>query len=523
MKPIKLSLLYLFISLQTLCAQDIYLDYSFNFGGVARLNNSQGYKDCFNSVALQPDGKIVAAGYSYNQQGGDFLIARYNTNGTLDNTFGGTGIVSTDFMGMSEEGNSVVVQPDGKIVVLGWAEIAGDKNFALARYNPNGSLDNSFANGGKLYTDIVGGDDFGNSLLIQPDGKIVAGGKAYSGAATDFDFCLARYLPQGILDTTFSGDGKLIYALSSMPETISSILLQTDSCIIAVGQIGQTATANFAIARFKDNGDIDSTFNSNGNVITDVSYSQRDYANSAVLQSDGKIIAIGTAMYQASKKVALVRYNNNGSLDASFGNGGISTDELCPICYEFGVCGAIQPNGKLMVSGYESGEKVMLVRYTQEGVVDLSFDDDGMVLVNIINVDSVADQPKDMLIQPDGKIVVVGFSKLSSVDYQSFVIRYDSLLDVGLLEFSLTETTPLLYPNPLKEVEHLKYTLKKNEQISIVLLDGQGKLVTTFVENEKQPKGNHEVELNLPTGLPNGTYFIQIVSPKGKISIKTIK
>jgi hypothetical protein len=128
-------------------------------------------------------------------------------------------------------------------------------------------------------------------------------------------------------------------------------------------------------------------------------------------------------------------------------------------------------------------------------------------------------------VQSDGRILAVGETEYdwTQGSTEITIARYLPEMVLGTINLEAGAATPLLYPNPLNNVEHLKYTLADDEKISIVLLDGQGKLVTTFVENEKQAKGDHEVELNLPTGLQNGTYFIQIASPNGKISIKAVK
>jgi len=170
------------------------LDTSFGSGGKVTTDFGGSYHPDGFSVALQPDGKIVVAGYA----GGDFALARYNSDGALDTSFGSGGKVTTDFGG-SDAGYSVALQPDGKIVVAGYAGL----DFALARYNSDGALDTSFGTGGKVTTDFSGGRDVGYSVALQPDGKIVVAG--YAGV----DFALARYNSDGALDTSFGSGGKV--------------------------------------------------------------------------------------------------------------------------------------------------------------------------------------------------------------------------------------------------------------------------------------------------------------------------
>jgi uncharacterized delta-60 repeat protein len=138
-------------------------------------------------VAIQGDGKIVAAGFAGSDF--DFALARYNTDGSLDTTFGGDGKVTTDFAGSGsrDEAHAVAIQGDGKIVAAGLAVVSGIFDFALARYNTDGSLDTIFSGDGKVTTDFAGDFDVANGVVIQANGRIVA-----AGFAGD-DFGLARY------------------------------------------------------------------------------------------------------------------------------------------------------------------------------------------------------------------------------------------------------------------------------------------------------------------------------------------
>ena len=194
-------------------------------------------------MALQPDGKIVAAGRAL----GDFALARYLPNGSLDPTFSGDGKVTTDFSGGSfDEVHALALQPDGKLVVAGRGGVGHD--FALARYLPNGTLDSTFSGDGKLTTDF-GSVEFEMvlALVLQPDGKLVVAGTGGAG----HDFALARYLPNGTLDSTFSGDGKLTTDFGSNRDEASALAIQPNNGrLVVAGISGTPGLRDFTLARY---------------------------------------------------------------------------------------------------------------------------------------------------------------------------------------------------------------------------------------------------------------------------------
>ncbi|MBV9956850.1 MAG: hypothetical protein JO360_00460, partial [Acidobacteria bacterium] len=190
------------------------LDTSFGSGGKVFTDFSH-YRDVVYDMAVQPDGKIVAVGVatlvSSGVQTTKFGLARYNSDGTLDNSFGADGRVSTDFPNIEDVAYGVALQPDGKIVVVGSTFNTDTADFAIARYNSNGTLDNTFGSGGKVIVDFATRRDEARAVVIQPDGKIVIGGSAVVNGGLGFalDFALVRLNGDGSFDNTFDGDGKL--------------------------------------------------------------------------------------------------------------------------------------------------------------------------------------------------------------------------------------------------------------------------------------------------------------------------
>ena len=254
----------------------------------------------------------------------DFALARYNPNGGLDSTFGVGGKVITDIQGKFDFAFAVALQPDGKIIAAGQSVstvVAG----ALVRYNQDGSLDQSFGTGGKL---IIESALNINTIAIQPNGKIVAAGSSINTVprAND-DFAVLRFNPDGSPDTAFGNNGKTSTDFFGINDFVNSCALSPDGKIIVAGRASRgdpmtDGDYDFGLARYNENGSLDTTFGNGGKVLTDFS-SFRDWANRITLQPDGKIVAVGEYLDAIpSFRLAVARYNPNGSLDSSFGAAG---------------------------------------------------------------------------------------------------------------------------------------------------------------------------------------------------------
>lgn len=287
------------------------LDTTFNGTGQATTSftNNDDYGE---SVAVQSDGKIVLAGRAYDGNRYLFAVVRYNPDGTLDTTFNGTGKITTNVSGGNSYGQSVAVQSDGKIVVAGWSDTpTSNPVFAVVRYNNNGTLDSSFNGGGIVNTDVGPNDDYGYSVAIQSDGKIVVGGYSFSGSSNGFT--LVRYNANGSLDTTFNSTGKVTTVVGSEGSIGKSVVIQSDGKIILAGRSNGDIPA-LALVRYNANGSLDTTFNGTGKVTTPIGDGTGLY-QSVALQNNGKIVVGGYTHYGTNYDFAVVRYNADGSLD----------------------------------------------------------------------------------------------------------------------------------------------------------------------------------------------------------------
>ncbi len=263
------------------------------------------------ALTLQPDGRIIVGGRSLISSDFDFALARYNSDGSLDKTFDRDGKVTTDFGKSTDWGNDIELLPEGGIIAVGSRDDGVRFDVALARYNNDGSLDKTFDRDGKVITDFNKGRDSGNAVVLQLDGKIVIVGSSHS---TTSDFALARYNSNGSLDKTFDKDGRVITDFG--PNDFGTdMAIQPDGKIVAGGQTGQSEAMNniaFAVVRYNSNGSLDTTFDIDGLVTTSIGGTQ-DQASAVALQSDGKIVLAGSALTSAGTDFALARYDAEAS------------------------------------------------------------------------------------------------------------------------------------------------------------------------------------------------------------------
>jgi len=396
-KAVLLSMVLSLLAFTIALAASGDLDTSFSGDGRVTTNFglAPGRADYLSGIAIQSNGKIVAVGSS----SGDFAVTRYNVNGSLDTTFSGDGRVITNFGGW-ENANDVIMQSDGKIVVSGQKCPDAACDVALARYNANGMLDTTFSGDGKQTTDAGGDNGSEGGLAIQSDGKIVMAGYAWNG--TDREFAIYRYNTNGSLDTTFSGNGIAIgnFGLNRFDVT-RDLAIQSDGKIIVVGNSSDENGDNFdfAIARLNPNGTADTTFSGDGRQLTN--FGELDAVYSVALQPNGKIVVAGYRS-GAQSQFAIVRYNPNGSLDTSFNGTGRKAFSITSGFDSWAKDVIVQSDGKIVVLGdtlnASFGHDFALVRLNSGGGFDTSFSGDGKVIVDFGSVEwayALARQPSD--------------------------------------------------------------------------------------------------------------------------------
>lgn len=379
------------------------LDPTFGTAGIA--STAFGYYGAAAKVIVQPDGRIVTAG---QDAFGDFALARYTTSGALDTSFNGTGkVTTTPAGGCSGQARALALQADGKIVAAGTScpNFNSVRNFTLYRYNIDGSLDTTFGTSGKVVINVAaGGNSEALAVAVQGSSIWVAG---YAGSS----FALARLTSSGALDYTFgSGSGFVTTPMGTDTAFANSVAIQADGKPVLAGYASNSGTV-FALARYTTSGALDTTFGTAGKVLTNVagtSFGNGALAMSMAIQSDGNIVAGGYAKSTANDyyHFAVVRYTSTGALDSTFGAG---TGRVVTAIGNGDAIGsdiAIDANGGIIIGGYSttgSYRQLTLNRYDRFGNQDNSF---GPVTTTVGSANAAI---LGIALQSDGKIVAVGY------------------------------------------------------------------------------------------------------------------
>lgn len=479
-------------------AQPGTLDATFGTGGIVTSAVGAG-DDVVNAIAIQPDGKIVAAGFSYGSSTiNDLSIARYNPDGTLDATFGTGGTIMHDVQGAMRQDrvNAVAIQGDGKIVVAGEHGGASSDDFVVMRFKADGSVDSSFGTSGVALSDFSSNeDDEAHEIIVQPDGKILVVGTA------DFfspSVAMVRFDANGQLDATFGTSGKVEVNSTGGEDMASCAALQSDGKIIVGGQSWGTGNWDFALSRYNADGTIDSSFGTNGWSIHTLG-SNDDNVFELAIQPDGKIVAAGFLWNGTSHDFTMMRFNADGSPDNSFGTSGQATTPIGAAC-EFVYAMRLQADGRIVSTGStwaSSYNDVAVVKYNADGTLDNTFGGNGIVTTD---VDAEENATYALAIQADGKVVVGGLTD-NGTESDYLLVRYNN--DVQSGEQFVTDISIKLRPNPASH-----FVIIQTDARHISLLDAQGRLVESV-----RPIGN-AVTLDL-AGLAAGLYHVRVETTDG--------
>jgi uncharacterized delta-60 repeat protein len=383
------------------------------------------------AVVVQPDGKIVVAGGCNNTGSFDFCAVRYNADGSLDTTWAitsslGAGKVITSITGGNDFANAAALQSDGKIVLVGTCFNASTGNdFCAVRYDTDGSLDATFNGSGIVITPVTTGYDEAVALAIQSDSKIVLAG--YCTVITNFDFCAVRFSANGALDDGFNSTGVVLTPVTAGNDEARAVAVQTDGKIVLAGRCGISPNLDFCMVRYTANGALDSTFDVDGKVITSLT-GGNDNALALAIQSDGKIVVAGNCP-AGGTQFCTARYTTSGAPDTSFNGTGIVTTAVAGFSAATSI--ALQADGKLVLAGLCSdtgNNDFCALRYNADGSRDTSFNGSGAV---ISAVGSSSDEALAVALQADGKLVLGG-ACLNGSNYDFCAVRYDlsCLLDI---------------------------------------------------------------------------------------------
>ncbi len=451
------SLLLLAVALPLSAAPAAWgLDPTFGDGG--RVITDIGPSEIGSGTVIQSDGRIVVVGTVQSDADSftndDFLVIRYNPNGTLDTSFDGDGMAIIDFFGGDDGASSVILQEDGRIVVAGYAgpEGGGVSDFAVARFNTDGSLDTSFSGDGKVLTDFGHRADGIWDIVIQPDQKIVAVGVTRNppNTAPTSQGVMARYNSDGGLDTDFGEKGRVVVNFGADVNEARSVALQSGEKIVIGGLVGgyrPSPAIDLFLARYQGNGTLDDTFGEGGATTTDFD-GRGEFIAELLVQEDGRIVAVGSATMFTSgspSSVMLARYDSNGELDPTFdGDGKVLTAP--PEGESVNVSSAIIHDGGYLVSGNASANNgsgsgpsmALAQRYLADGSLDANFGSGGRLVTDF--GEGYLASALDLAQQGD-KIVVVGVRSIQGNEG-----RFET--DVALARFHTDAPPPPPPPTP---------------------------------------------------------------------------
>jgi uncharacterized delta-60 repeat protein len=373
----------------------LFLDPTFGVEGKTTTERFGGERS---AMALQPDGKVVMVGGTSI----DFIMARFDVGGQLDTTFGDGGFVTTDMVpDQQEESLAVAIQPDGAIVLAGY--VGFDATFALARYLADGTLDTTFGADGRVMGDVPGR---AYAVAVQPDGGIVAAGETtVGGSDPDWsDLVLARYLPEGTLDTSFGEGGIVVTDIAGGTNLARNIVITADGGIILTGEpIGDFPGSDHTdIARYAADGQLDAAFGTGG-VLALVG---ARVGEGLAVQDDGRLVLVGQAVVAEERRFAVTRLGADGTPDDTFGEGGLVTTDVADQG-DAATAVAIDHEGRIVVAGWSGdiNNDFAVVRYLSDGSLDPGFANGGTLTVDFVLLPDIAES---VAVQSDGMIVLGG-------------------------------------------------------------------------------------------------------------------
>lgn len=485
------------------------LDNTFGTNGKI-ITSLTAYNDRLTDVLTQKDGKIIVVGHTFNFTS-PFIspyvhLIRYNANGTLDNTFGVSGktIVKSDTA--DYYGFAIALQSDDKIVVGGLTK----QSLCVMRFNTNGTLDNSFDNDGLVILKIQGEISEAQAIIVQPDGKIVvAGTKSVFNNQYSKSF-IARFNTDGSIDKSFNTVGYTDYSVNnSAIEGAYDIGMQSDGKILICGYSVISSASGYSytsfLMRLNTNGTFDTTFAING-----VATQPNSRATTLNVLNNGKILVAGlmfdSIKFNPTSINGIYRYNTNGSLDDSFGTNGIVKSNLASGAFDL----KVQTDSKIILLSSDAvpnqvNQDLKLVRYNANGVVDTTFATKGVSTTN--NTLGIS-EPR-MILQTDSKIVVCGEIK-ENTKSNITVLRFNNTVSTSIKPV-VTKEKISIFPNPFHKDLDIKFDVIDVDNLVVRVLDVLGNIV--YQQEYDIIYQQQTVPLNL-TNLPSGLYQIHFKSPK---------
>ncbi|MFM2285006.1 MAG: hypothetical protein RLZZ543_503 [Bacteroidota bacterium] len=494
-----------------------------NWGQDGIVTHNYGYNDNITDVKVQPDNKVVVVGTALSAAfAGRLMVARYLPDGALDPSFNDSGsVIINDFT--ESYAYECLIRTDGKIVVVGAAANPQYQFSMLAlRLNADGSLDSTFGVNGFTQTDLLPGDEFAYSIAEQADHKYILAGNVSDTAFRNVP-AIIRLKEDGSIDDSFGIGGLSQIPATNSDNDFSSVLVQADGKIVASGHYDQGLTDNgqnnfdFLIARFDENGLLDPSFSNDGVDMTPVSNTLSEEAYGMKITADGNILLSGyTTLNDFTFEACLVQYKNSGILDPNFGvNGKIKTG-LNP----YDVFNDVTiTNQHILAAGgtgefFSDNQEFLLYRFNLDGSIDSSFGTNGYITTGIFQS---FDEANALALQSDGKILLAGKGRNTN-DNDAAIVRYTNEDQSGISTLK-GATSISVFPNPVAAGQSINITLStaKSEIIDFSIFSADGRLCAKWNAGQLNA-GTTNYSVEIPSTLSNGAYILSAKSSNGSIS-----
>jgi len=512
MKNLDFIVLIIFVGVINFCFGQSpgTLDLSYGIQGKISLNSGLEDLVIYQSV-IKSNGSIVLTGKAKLSGGANdnIIVAVLNPDGTPDNSFNSTGYRIVDIQMTENAGKSLALQPDGKIVIVGWVHNGSNFDICLLRLNSNGSFDTGFGTSGKIVLNL-GSTEFGMAVDILSDEKILVTARRYNGSNSDF--ALLRYLSNGVLDTNFGVNGISSKDFSNSNEIPYDSSVLPDGSILVVGDADQSGFSVFFAAKFSNDGVSLSNFGNNGFATVHVGNGNNG-VNTLEIQNDGKILIGGYAYEGSETSLALVRLNPGGTPDQLFGSNGMVTTNIRDGS-EYINDIMIQKDGKILVCGVVRGlmsnADFAILKYLSNGTIDVSFGVNGLVTTDFGNTDVAA----SVLSISDDKFIVAGYSDGANL----ILARYHNDLQSSILEAD-KKSAINVYPNPTRLMVNITLSEVVDGPVSVVLKNSFGNLVHVLSTIQLQ---DNIIQATFPENLPSGIYYLFIEQKQYHFTKKVI-
>jgi len=469
-----------------------------------------------NAIGYQSDGKIILTGIGISASNEDIIAVRYLPNGQLDTNFGVDGRFILSISNFRDRCYDIVVDTNENIFMTGYTANANFefKGFII-KLNMDGDIDSTFAQNGIWISETPNTREDFREILLQSDGKILIAGKTeIIGQPTSS--LVIRLNSDGTIDNDFGENG---IANSIVPDGYNPKFAKLNSKeeIITGGFLLDNST-NIILIKFNQQGEIDLSFGVNGVMVDNTILDE--FANSIAIQNDDKII-VGTGITNISgRDFGMVRFNQNGSLDTNFGsNGRVSTDFSLTSNTAHSVI--LQEDGKIILGGFlgtTPNHDYAIARYDTLGNLDVTFGNDGKVITDF----ELDDLMFASTIQSDGKLLCAGTAKTSD-DFSSFSIaRYLTQIETSTFDIIGNLNQLKVFPNPSDGNFSLSFELEISTSASISLFNSSGNLIQKIINNKKLIKGLNTIDINLKKKFGNGLFIMKIKTDEGSFYKKLI-